>query len=68
VGAVRAYEDLMSRYQQLPFVPDARADISKHVVDHSIEAIFDYLALEEAAIRNDPLKQTTSILQRVFGR
>jgi len=37
-------------------------------VDHSIEAIFEYLAVEEAAIRNDPLKQTTSILQRVFGR
>ncbi len=68
VGAVRVYEDMMSRYQQLPFVPDARADISEHVVDHSIKAIFEYLAVEEAAIRNDPLSQTTSILQRVFGR
>lgn len=67
-GAVRLYEDLMSDYQQLPFVPDVSVDLSRHVVDRSIMAIFDYLAIEEAAIRNNPAKQTTDILRRVFGR
>jgi hypothetical protein len=67
-GAVRVYDQLMSDYRKLPFVPDAQADLSRHVVDLSIEAIFGYLALEEAAIRNNPGKQTTDILRRVFGR
>lgn len=67
-GAVRVFESLMEEYRQLPFVPDINEDLSRHVVDHSIAAIFEYLALEERAIRNNPVKQTTDILRRVFGR
>ncbi len=67
-GAVRLYDDVMSDYRGLPFVPDVSDNLSKHVVDKSIQAIFDYLALEEAAIRNNPAKQTTDILRRVFGQ
>jgi len=67
-GAVRVFDDLMSDYNKLPFVPDASADLTRHVVDRSITAIFDYLALEEKGIRNNPVKQTTSILRKVFGR
>lgn len=67
-GAVQTYDDLMGEYRRLPFVPDVRADLTSHVVDHALEAIFDYLAVEEAGIRNDPVQRTTDILRRVFGR
>ncbi|WP_028575135.1 DUF4197 domain-containing protein [Desulfonatronovibrio hydrogenovorans] len=67
-GAVQAYQEVMARYNELSFVPEVRADLTQHVVDHAISAIFEYLALEEAAIRNNPAKQTTDILRRVFGR
>ena len=67
-GAVRVYEDIMSGYRQMPFVPDISADLTKHVVDRSIAAIFEYLALEEKAIRNNPAKQTTDTLRKIFGR
>jgi hypothetical protein len=30
--------------------------------------IFHYMAEEEAAIRKNPVKRTTSILKKVFGR
>jgi hypothetical protein len=30
-------------------------------------AIFHYIAQEEAAIRNDPLRQTSELLKKVFG-
>lgn len=67
-GAVQSYERMMERYQQIPFVPDVKADLSRHVVNHAIDVIFDYLALEEAAIRHNPAKRTTEILEKVFGR
>ncbi|MCS3903750.1 hypothetical protein J2T55_001781 [Methylohalomonas lacus] len=68
VGAIQTYDQVMNDYQQLPFVPDIKANLSQHVVDHAIGAIFDYLAVEEAAIRANPAKRTTELLQKVFAR
>lgn len=67
VGAVKLYDDAMSDYKSIPFVPDVKADLVSHVVDGGLEGIFHYLAKEEAAIRQDPVKRTTELLERVFG-
>ena len=67
VGAVQSYDAVMSRYQSLPLVPDVKADLTGHVVDKGMEGIFHYLAREEAAIRQNPAKRTTELLQQVFG-
>ena len=67
VGAVQTYDAVMSQYASLPFVPDVKSDLNKYVVDKGMEGIFHYVAIEEAAIRNDPMKRTTEILQKVFG-
>lgn len=67
VGAVQAYDAVMGQYSSIPFVPNVKADLTTHVVDKGISGIFFYLAKEEAAIRQDPLKRTTDILQKVFG-
>ncbi len=68
VGAVRAYDRTMGRYRALPFVPDVKADLSEYVVERGMDGIFFYIAQEEAAIRRDPAKRTTELLQRVFGQ
>lgn len=68
VGAVSAYESFMSKYQDLPLVPDVRADLSGYVVDKAMDGIFHYVAQEEAAIRANPAKRTTDILKKVFGK
>ncbi len=68
VGAVKTYERIMGRYRSLPFVPDVKADLTAHVVDRGMDGIFYYVAREEAAIRQDPAKRTTDLLQRVFGQ
>jgi len=68
VGAVNTYERVMGRYRSLPFVPDAKANLTEYVVDRGMDGIFYYLAREEAAIRRDPAKRTTELLQRVFGQ
>lgn len=67
VGAIKAYDEVTGAYQSLPLVPDVKADLTNHVVDRSISGIFHYIAKEEAAIRNNPAKQTTNLLKRVFG-
>ncbi len=38
------------------------------MTDKGLEGLFYYLAQEEAAIRSDPVKQTTELLKRVFGQ
>ena len=67
VGAIKTYDDVMNRYQKLPLVPDIKADLTGYVIEKSTDGIFHYLAIQEAEIRKNPAKQTTELLQRVFG-
>jgi len=67
VGAVAAYDTAIASYRSLPFVPDVKADLTDHVVGKALDGLFLYLGREEAAIRHDPLKRTTTLLVRVFG-
>jgi len=67
-GAVQAYDGVMGKYKAVPFVPDVKANLTQHVVDLGMAGIFHYMAEEEAAIRKNPVKRTTSILKKVFGR
>jgi hypothetical protein len=67
VGAVQTYDSVMKEYRAIPFVPDVKADLTTYVVDKAMSGIFHYMAVEEAAIRQNPVKRTTELLQRVFG-
>ena len=67
VGAVQAYDKIMGKYASVPFVPDIKADLVEHVNSKALDGIFHYIAIEEAAIREDPLKQSTALLKKVFG-
>ncbi len=68
VGAVKTYDEIMRQYKNIPFVPDVKEDLNQYVVEKGIDGIFYYLAREEAAIRSDPLKQSTALLKRLFGK
>jgi len=67
VGAIQAYDSLVAQYSNYPLVPDIKSDLTDHATDAALEGLFHYLAVEEAAIRNDPVKRTTEILTNVFG-
>jgi len=67
VGAIRVYDDAIGQYEAIPFVPDVKADLTGYVVNKGMDGIFYYLAREEAAIREDPVKRTTELLRKVFG-
>jgi hypothetical protein len=66
-GAIQTYDGMMGQYRSIPFVPDAKADLTQYVLEKAIDGIFLYLGREEAAIRDDPAKRSTALLQRVFG-
>lgn len=66
VGALRSYKSAMDVYNLLPSVPKVETDLTGHVVEMGMAGIFLYLAREEAAIRGDPLKRSTVLLQDVF--
>ena len=58
----------MDDYSDLPFAPDVKANLTDHVLDKSIEGVFYYMAVEEKAIRQDPAKRTTELMQKVFSQ
>lgn len=68
VGAIQAYEKATGSLGNFASVlPDYKQQLTDHVVKLGMDGIFTYLAKEEAAIRDNPVKRTTEILQRVFG-
>lgn len=67
VGAVKAYDNAIGQYKAIPFVPDAKANLTQHVLERALKGLFLYLGEEEAAIRQNPAKRTTELLQKVFG-
>lgn len=67
-GALRSYDRMIGEYKKLPFVPDAKTDLTNYVLERAMDGIFLYLGREEAAIRQRPAKRTTELLRRVFGQ
>lgn len=68
VGALKLYDKMIAKYQSLPFVPDVSSNLIKLVQTEAMSGIFEYLAKEEAAIRNNPEKRTTDLLKQVFAK
>lgn len=68
VGAVQLYDSIAGQYKTLPFVPDLKTNLTDYTIAKGMDGIFYYLAQEEAAIRQDPAKQTTALLKKLFGQ
>lgn len=67
VGVVQVYDNMMDSYKDIPFVPDVKADLTEHVLSKGLDGIFFYMAKEEMEIRQNPVKQTSKLLKKVFG-
>ncbi|NQW10585.1 MAG: DUF4197 domain-containing protein [Alphaproteobacteria bacterium] len=67
VGAVKAYDEAIGQYKTVPFMPDAKANLTDHVLRRALQGLFLYLGEEEAAIRQNPAKRSTELLRKVFG-
>lgn len=67
-GAVKAYDNVMGKYAATPLASSAKTNLNAYVTQKTMDGVFYYMAKEEAAIRQDPAKQTTALLKTVFGQ
>lgn len=67
VGANKAYANLIDRYNKIPLMTPASANLTDYVTKETVDGLFVLLAQQEAKIRKNPAAQASAILQRVFG-
>lgn len=68
VGVTQKYKDLMGKYGFVgKLVGQDASDIDGYVTQKALDGLFFMVAEEEKKIRKDPIKQTTSLLKKVFG-
>lgn len=67
IGAVKSYDQMVEKYKSLPLVPDVKGNLADYAVEKALDGIFYYLAKEEKAIRENPAKQTTALLKKLFN-
>jgi hypothetical protein len=67
VNATKYYGEIITRYNQIPFVEKVNPNLDDYATDKAIEGLFVMIAKEEKNIRLDPVARTTELLKRVFG-
>ncbi len=68
VGVTRQYNELVGRYQTIPFVKSESFDINHYVVTKALDGLFYVLGEEERKIRTNPAARVTDLLKEVFAR
>ena len=65
--ATQLWAQLITVYNQIPFVSRQDPDLTAYVTDKAIAGLFTMIAKEEMKIRQNPQARTTELLQKVFG-
>jgi len=68
VGVTRQYNELLGRYQTIPFVKSETLDINRYVVSKALDGLFHVLGEEERKIRTNPAARVTDLLKEVFAK
>lgn len=67
-SATRYYSDIVNTYNKLPTTFNkANPNLQDYVTTMAVNALFDQIGKEEAAIRANPAARTTDLLKKVFG-
>lgn len=66
-NATKYYGDAVALYNKVPLVKKMNPDLSDHVAEKTLFALFDRIAVEEANIRSNPAARTSDLLKKVFG-
>jgi uncharacterized protein DUF4197 len=68
VGAARQYNELVGRFQAIPFARAEAFDLDGYVVQKGLEGLFHVVGEQERLIRTDPAARTTDLLKEVFSK
>jgi hypothetical protein len=67
LGVTQRYNELGGRLVKLGVVGQEESTLEGYVTQKALDGLFLMIAKEEAAIRQNPLGQASTLLQRVFG-
>jgi hypothetical protein len=69
VGATKQYNDLIGRFQKIPFASRIETvNIEEYVVGKGLDGLFYMVAQEEKQMRKNPAARVTSVLRDIFGK
>jgi hypothetical protein len=68
VGVTRQYQELMGRFDAIPFARSQTFDIDGYVTNKALDGLFHVVGEQEKLIRTNPTARTTALLQEVFAR
>lgn len=67
IGADKIWNDIITQYNQLPFVRRVNPDLTDYTTQQALSGVFKMIAVEEKEIRNKFSSRTTDLLRRVFA-
>lgn len=67
VGAEQIWENLIKRYNNIPFTKDVNPDLTDYVTGEALKGVYTMIAVEEKEIRTKLSSRTTDLLKKVFA-
>lgn len=67
VGADQIWENLINRYNSIPFTKDVNPDLTDYVTGEALKGVYTMIAVEEKEIRTKFSSRTTDLLKKVFA-
>lgn len=67
VGVNRQYNELVGRYESVPFAKNIAFDVNQYVTEKATDGLFYVVGQEEKKIRTNPTARVTDLLKDVFG-
>jgi len=66
VGADQIWENIITRYNSVPFVNKVNPDLTDYVTNQALKGVYTMIGVEEKKIRNNISSRTTNLLRQVF--
>lgn len=67
VGADKIWENLITRYNNLPMTKDVNPNLTDYVTNEALAGVYTMIALEEKEIRSKVASRTTDTLKKIFA-
>ena len=67
VGADQIWENLISKYNTIPFVQKVNPDLTDYVTREALKGVYTMITIEEKEIRDKVASRTTDLLKKVFA-
>ncbi len=67
MGADRIWENIITKYNAVPFVNQVNPDLTDYVTNEALDGVYTMIAVEEKKIRTNVASRTTTLLKQVFS-